>query len=187
MDASFTKSGERYKLTFERRLGHPPAKVWRVVSERELLHQWFPAHVIGEWKVGAALRFEFQHGEGDQLSDEELRGEVLAVEPERLLEFRWGKHILRCELAPDGDGCRLLFSDRFEDASIGAGSAAGWEWCLQNLEALLEGAETTEFVPDVWRERLEHYVAAFEPQFGSQQDARETAKMADETDDGSHG
>lgn len=61
-----------------------------MVTERELLHRWFPAHVIGEWKVGAALRFEFQIGEGDSLSEEGLRGEVLAVEPGRLLEFRWG-------------------------------------------------------------------------------------------------
>ena len=60
MDAALTKSGERYTLALERRLLHSPAKVWRVVTEREYLHQWFPAHVIGEWKVGAELRFEFQ-------------------------------------------------------------------------------------------------------------------------------
>ena len=108
MDASLTKSAERYTLALERRLSHSQHKVWRVVTEKELLNQWFPAHVLGEWKVGAELRFEFQHGEGDDLPEEELRGEVLAVEPERLLEFRWGKHILRCELIPDGDGCRCI-------------------------------------------------------------------------------
>lgn len=97
MNASLTKSGEQYTLALERRLSHAPPKVWRVITEREHLHQWFPAHVIGEWEVGAPLRFEFQHGEGDGLSEEELSGEVLALEPERLLEFRWGKHILRCE------------------------------------------------------------------------------------------
>jgi len=189
MDASLTKSGERYTLALERRLPHLPAKVWRVVTEWELLHQWFPAHVIGEWKVGAELRFEFQHGEGDQLSEEELRGEVLAVEPERLLEFRWGKHILRCELIPDGDGCRLLFSENFEDASWGARNSAGWEWCLQNLETILEGAATAKFVLDVWRERFEHYVAAFQPQFGPQQGPPEThhAVVAEKTDEGDLG
>ena len=110
MDASLTEYGELYTLALERRLPHPPNKVWRVVTEKELLNRWFPAHVLGEWKVGAELRFEFQHGEGDGLPEEELCGEVLAVEPERLLEFRWGTHVLRCELIPDGDGCRLLFS-----------------------------------------------------------------------------
>jgi uncharacterized protein YndB with AHSA1/START domain len=174
MDASLTRSGERYTLTLERRLPHSPAKVWRVVTERKHLHQWFPAHVIGEWKVGAELRFEFQHGEGDQLSEEELRGEVLAVDPERLLEFRWGKHILRCELKPDEDGCRLLFSENLDDASVGARNAAGWEWCLQNLERLLEGGAIAGFALDAWRRRFEHYVAAFQPQFGHQQGPPET-------------
>ena len=174
MDASLTKSGARYKLALERHLPHSPKKVWRVVTEKQFLHQWFPAHVLGEWKVGAALRFEFQHGEGDQLSDEELRGEVLAVEPERLLEFRWGKHILRCELIPDGDGCRLLFSESFEDASSGARNAAGWELCLQNLELLLEGAAIAKFVLGAWRVRFEHYVAKFQPQFGPQQGPPDT-------------
>lgn len=184
MHASMTKSGGRYTLTLERRLPHSPAKVWRVVTEREYLHRWFPAHVIGEWKVGAELRFEFQHGEGDQLPDEELRGKVLTVEPERLLEFRWGKHVLRCELIPDGDGCRFLFSENFEDASMGARNAAGWEWCLQNLETLLEGGAMTEFELDAWRGRFEHYVSAFQPQFGRQQSPPDThSAMADEKHD----
>jgi uncharacterized protein YndB with AHSA1/START domain len=174
MDASLTKSGELYTLALERHLRHSPAKVWRVITEREYLHQWFPAHVIGEWRVGEELRFEFQHGEGDELSEEELRGEVLTVEPERLLEFRWGKHILRCELIPDKDGCRLIFSEHLEDASMGARNAAGWEWCLQNLETLLEGGAIAKFELDAWRGRFEHYVAAFQPQFGHQQGPPET-------------
>ena len=186
MDASLTKSGEHFTLALERRLPHGPAKVWRVVAERELLHQWFPAHVIGEWKVGAELRFEFQHGEGDGLPEEELRGEVLAVEPERLLEFRWGTSVLRCELIPDGDGCRLLFSENIADASMGARNAAGWEFCLQNFEALLEGAATAKFVLDVWRERFDHYVGVFQPQFGPQQGPPEThsAVVAEKADKG---
>lgn len=170
MDASLTQTGRRYKLDFERQLPHSPSKVWRAVTEREHLHRWFPAHVIGDWKVGAELRFEFQHGEGDQLKEEELRGEVLRVEPERLLEFRWGQSVLRCELIPDGKGCRFLFSESFDDASIGARNAAGWEWCLENLQTILEGGAMARFVLDAWRGRFEHYVTEFQPRFGPQQD-----------------
>jgi len=186
MDASLTKSGERFTLALERRLPHSPKRVWRVVTEKELLNQWFPAHVLGEWKVGAELLFEFQHGEGDGLPEEELRGEVLAVEPERLLEFRWGKHVLRCELIPDGDGCRLLFSESFEDASWGARNAAGWEFCLENLETLLDGAALAKFVMGAWRERFEHYAAAFLPEFGPQQGPPETPAtvVAEKNDEG---
>ena len=96
MDASLTNSGEGFTLALERRLRHAPAKVWRVLTETEFLNQWFPAHVHGDWEVGAQLRFEFQHGEGEGLSEEDMRGEVLAVERERLLAFRWGQHVLRC-------------------------------------------------------------------------------------------
>ena len=112
-----------------------------------------------------------------------------AVEPERLLEFRWGKYVLRCELVPDGDGCRFLFSEQIADASMGARNAAGWEWCLQNLETILEGAATAKFVLDLWRPRFEHYVAAFQPQFGPQQGPPEThsAVVAEKNDKDNRG
>ena len=169
MDASLTKNGPRFVLGLERRLEHPPEKVWRAFTERELLKQWWPADVIGEWRVGAALEFVFQHGEGEGLPEEELRGEVLTVDPPRLLEFSWGQHLFRCELIPAGDGCTLRFSESFEDASWGARNAAGWELCLGNLVSILEGVALAKFVMDVWRERFEHYVARFQPQFGPQQ------------------
>ena len=56
---------------------------------RHRLRQWFPCDVEGEWSVGSELQFTFLHGEGEGLSDEELRGEVLTVDPPHLLEFRW--------------------------------------------------------------------------------------------------
>lgn len=178
MDARLTETDDRFALTLERRLAHPAHKVWRVLTEKELLHRWFPAHVLGGWEVGAPLRFEFQHGEGDGLPEEDMRGEVLAVQPERLLEFRWGKHVLRCELVPEEDGCRLLFSESFEDASWGARDAAGWEFCLQNLEASLVGEEPLRFVLEDWRGRFEHYRATFEPEFGPQAEPPEEASAA---------
>ena len=164
MDASMTKSGEQYKLALERRFSHAMPKVWRAITEREFLHQWFPAHVIGEWEVGAALRFEFQHGEGDGLSEE---------------EFSWGKHILRFELIADGDGCRLLLSESFEDASWGARNAAGWEWCLENLDTILQGGAAVKFVMEMWQDKFEHYVKQFQDKFGPQAGAPESAGKED--------
>ena len=55
MEATFTKQGERYVLSLERRLAHSAEKVWRVLTERDLLKQWFPADIEGDWKVGAKL------------------------------------------------------------------------------------------------------------------------------------
>ena len=121
MEATLEQDGPRYVLLVERHLAYPPEKVWRVATEPHLLEQWFPAHVQGEWSVGAELRFKFMHGEGEGLSDEELRGEVLSVDEPRLLEFRWGTHLLRFELTPDGTGCRFRRSDREAEKGPRAG------------------------------------------------------------------
>ncbi len=173
MEAAFRKSGSRYTLSFERRLAHSPEKVWRVLTERELLKQWFPCDVVGEWETGAELQFVFLNGEGDGLSDDELRGEVLSVEPPRLLEFRWGKNFIRCELIAEENGCKFLFSDTFDDPSTGARSAAGWEMCLENMDVLLEGGAVAKFAWDVWQEKFDHYVEKFTAKFGAQQGAPE--------------
>ena len=169
MEATFTKSGERYVLELERHLPHPPEKVWRVLTERELLRQWFPCDIEGEWVVGTPLLFTFLRGEGDSLPDEELRGEVLVVDPPKLLEFRWGSSVLRAELIALPDGCRLQFSETLDDPSWGARNAAGWEMCLENLDLLLEGAAAVKFVADIWKAKFARYRKKFEPDAGPQQ------------------
>ena len=125
--------------------------------------------VLGEWKVGEGLQFEFQHGEGDGLPEEDLRGEVLAVDPPKLLEFSWGKYRYRCELSPEGDGCLLRFTESSADPSQGACHAAGWEMCFENFEAILQGVEVALFVYEAWQAKFEKYVRKFEPEMGPQQ------------------
>ncbi len=169
MDASLSKDGPRYTLRFERQLAHSPKKVWQVLTDGELLKQWFPCDVVGEWTVGAKLQFVFEKGEGEGIEEADLQGEVLSVEPFRLLEYRWGQSILRCELIAEGDGCRLIFSETFEDGSIAARNAAGWEMCLANMEAVLRDRPPSEFEMEAWRVPFERYVAEFEPLAGPQQ------------------
>jgi uncharacterized protein YndB with AHSA1/START domain len=174
VDGRLKKIGERHELGFERYLKHPPEKVWRVLTERNLLRQWFPCDVVGDWEVGAPLSFNFLHGEGEGLPEDQLRGEVLVVETNRRLEFRWGDSVIRCTLIPDDGGCRLLFSEALPNASWGARNAAGWELCLENLDVLINGLELAIFAMDVWRQRFEHYREEFEPDFGPQQDPFES-------------
>jgi uncharacterized protein YndB with AHSA1/START domain len=173
MDATLTKDGALLVLRLERRLSHTPEKVWRVLTEREHLKQWFPADIHGGWEVGAALSFEFMHGEGEGLPEEQLRGEVLTVDEGRLLEFRWGDGVIRYELIPDGDGCRLLLSETLSDASWGARDAAGWEMCLDNLDLLIDGAAVLKFSWDAWRPKFEYYKKKFEPEHGPQDEPPE--------------
>ncbi len=169
MDCTFGAVGGGYELAFERRLEHPPEKVWRVLTEKDLLQQWFPCHIVGEWVVGETLRFEFQHGEGDGLPEGDLRGEVLTVDPPKLLEFTWGQHQYRFELSPDGDGCHLRFTETLADPSQGARNAAGWEMCFENLDAIMQGVEIALFAFEVWQGKFDKYVKKFEPEMGPQQ------------------
>ena len=168
MDAMLERDGTRVILRVQCRFSEPPEKVWRALTSRELIRRWFPCDVEGDWTVGAPLRFEFLQGEGEGLSDEDLRGEVLAVDAPRYLEFRWGSDILTYELVPDGDGCRFRLSHSFEDPSWGARNAAGWEMCLENLDLLLEGAGVVKFVAQVWKAKFDRYVAEFEAAHGPQ-------------------
>ncbi|MBT8488012.1 MAG: ATPase [Gemmatimonadetes bacterium] len=170
MDSTLRDDGARYTLTVERRLSYPPAKVWRVLTQRDLLVQWFPCDIEGDWIARAPLRFHFFHGEDEDMPEEEQRGEVLTVDEGRLLEFRWGTHVLRYELEPDGDGCLLRLYETFDDPTWGARNAAGWEMCLDNLGLVLDGAAALKFVASVWRAKFERYRDEFEPEFGPQDD-----------------
>ena len=171
MTASLSKDGSRYTVRFERQLPHSPEKVWRVLTERELVKQWFPCEIVGEWTVGAKLEFPLEGLVAQGAKEEDFHGGVLAVEPPRLLEFRWGRDILRYELNPEGDGCRLVFVHSFEDKSTAARNAAGWEMCFARMESALAGQAPAELDMEAWGALFERYVAEFEPQAGPQQGA----------------
>jgi uncharacterized protein YndB with AHSA1/START domain len=56
-DGQLEETGGTWRLRFERRLAHPPEKVWRALTEPEHLEAWFPTTIEGEFETGAALRF----------------------------------------------------------------------------------------------------------------------------------
>jgi uncharacterized protein YndB with AHSA1/START domain len=125
-----TRDG-RSVLRFERALPHRPEKVWRAITEPDALAGWFPWRVEGEWKVGAPLRFVE--------SGQETHGEVLEVEPPRVLRYSWGPSVLRFELRDADPGCVLIFTHTFDDRSSAASYATGWQGCLDALTGALLG------------------------------------------------
>jgi uncharacterized protein YndB with AHSA1/START domain len=139
-----TQNG-RPALRFERRLAHPPEKVWRAITEREHLRAWFPAVVDFDLTPGAKLRFNPTPEQQARFSFPDLdpattNGEVTLVEPPHLLEYTWGAEILRWELEPDSEGgCRLVFTNVIEDRDSVAAIAAGWHAGLEVVEAQLDG------------------------------------------------
>ena len=70
---------------FERRLPHPPEKVWRALTDARELAGWFPRELAGA-------------------------REILESDPPHLLAYRVGDETLRWELSPIPEGCLLVLT-----------------------------------------------------------------------------
>jgi len=159
MDGQLERAGDRWRLTFTRKLAHSPDKVWRAVTEPEHLAAWFPAEIQGERAAGAPLVFHFTKGEGPDLA-----GEMLTFDPPKVLEFTWDTDHYRIALEPDGAGTTLIFVNTFDQIGKAARDAAGWHVCLDLLACHLAG-ETPPWEPrQRWEEVHGGYVEAFGPE-----------------------
>jgi uncharacterized protein YndB with AHSA1/START domain len=133
IDGTLETIDGRPALRFERRLAHPVQRVWRAVTEPAELAHWFVAPV--PWTPALGETFE---GAG-------VTGEIVALEEPTLLRWTWGQERYAFELAPDGDGCRLVFTHVFDDRyGPAAQHAAGWETYLDRLVAHLGGGALSE-------------------------------------------
>jgi uncharacterized protein YndB with AHSA1/START domain len=138
------RDGDRVGLRFVRRLAHPPAKVWRALTESEDLRHWLPVDIVGERRAGARIELPFwpevvpeaeRHGMAEAMT-----GEIRVWEPERLLEYTWDVDVLRFELQATDDGTRLTFTTWLagEQPEGFEGTAAGYHVCLDSLTELLD-------------------------------------------------
>jgi uncharacterized protein YndB with AHSA1/START domain len=72
-------------IALEYELPYPPAKVWRALTEPELLAKWLMAN---DMKPTAGHRFRFTQ-EPTQWWDGIVNCEVLEVEPQKRLRYSW--------------------------------------------------------------------------------------------------
>jgi uncharacterized protein YndB with AHSA1/START domain len=143
----------RPALRFERRLPHPPSRVWTMLTEPDELATWFPARVhLDAWEVGRSVRFTFDGEDG------ETSGRVLAVEPVRRLALDWEGDELVFELAGTDEGTLLTFTTLLAERDTAARNAAGWDVCLDALTGTSDAPSSGRTPP--WEERYQEYVAA---------------------------
>jgi uncharacterized protein YndB with AHSA1/START domain len=145
VNETLSTEGGRTVLRMERRLAHPPEKVWRALTEPDQLGQWFPFPPTElELRIGG--RISFRSTVPGQ--DTTVRGVVTELDPPRVFAFtqdarpvleREGENLLRFELRPDGDGCLLVLTHAFHDRPYAAANAAGWAACLNALEGVVAG------------------------------------------------
>jgi uncharacterized protein YndB with AHSA1/START domain len=131
---------ERGRIHLEHVYKQPPARVWRALTEPELVARWWaPGNIRAE--VGHC--FDMDMGPwGKQPC------EVLAVEPERLFRYRFAQPtldtIITWELTPEGSGTRLRMThEGFDlDSPLGRrafeGMKPGWPGILAKIASTLD-------------------------------------------------
>jgi uncharacterized protein YndB with AHSA1/START domain len=165
MKATLHHDGSRHTLRFERWLDHPREKVWRAITDRREVPNWFPAEIHGAREEGARLRFVFPNEEGPPTD-----GHMLVFDPPRTMEFDWNREILRFELEERDGGTSLVFTHTFADVAKSARDASGWTVCLDALEKRLDGEEAEQFTPERFDALFADYAAKFGPEASSKRE-----------------
>ncbi|SEH01472.1 Uncharacterized conserved protein YndB, AHSA1/START domain [Nonomuraea solani] len=114
----------RTTLRMQRRLPHPPAKVWRAITDPQHLAHWFPADITIN---GDHITYGFGPD-----------GHITENNPPHTYAHTWGDEDLRWELHPDGTGTLLTFTHTFTDHHGAASFATGWHTCIQALHLHLD-------------------------------------------------
>jgi uncharacterized protein YndB with AHSA1/START domain len=133
--ARVQKDGGTWTLVLVRDLRHPPAKVWKALTEPEHLREWAPFDSDRNLDtVGTATLTTV--GAPSRLVSET---QVKRADAPKVLEFNWGGQDIRWELEPlPGGGTRLTLWHNIDRRFISMG-AAGWHICFDVLERLLSG------------------------------------------------
>lgn len=155
----------RLELTYP----HPPSRVWKAITEEGHLAVWFMPLELDLKVGGHAVLKDY----GQPAGVPPARGTVTVVEPERVLEYHfgrgaweWPESTLRYELTAEDGGCRLVFTQRlapdsvpdwrgFDAAQIAGpgthlpGACAGWQGFFQEgLARYLGGRVSDIYGPD---------------------------------------
>jgi uncharacterized protein YndB with AHSA1/START domain len=131
-------------LSFELELPHPPEKIWRALTDPELLKEWLLPAFDLKLEPGAEFRFKTQPMPG---WDGSVNCRIIDVEPHRMLSYAWVvgdreiETVVRFTLTPTSSGTRLsLTHSGFKPHQKGAwgGTRYGWRLMLgEKLVALL--------------------------------------------------
>lgn len=133
---------EKETIRLSRFINHPPAKVWRALTDPEIHARWWAA---GDVKAEVGHRFTLDMGPFGQQPCE-----VLAVDPERLLSYSFAPGTLNTtitwRLEPEASGTRLhLEHSGFDpDSPLGKtafqGMSRGWPGVLERMAPAIESS-----------------------------------------------
>ncbi|MFL5296349.1 MAG: SRPBCC family protein [Phenylobacterium sp.] len=128
-----------YDIVLERRIRKPVEKVWAALTVPERVADWFTTVEIDP-RLAGHYRLRFEGGNGD------MDGEIVGFDPPRLLAHTWPHEthpdsVVRYELEPDGEGCRLTLTQTAL-SRVGLNALAGWHAFLEALPGAADAIRT---------------------------------------------
>jgi uncharacterized protein YndB with AHSA1/START domain len=161
--ADIQKDGEKWTLVLVRDLSHPPAKVWKAITDPEDLREWAPFDSNRNLGTVGAAKLTTVGAPTPLVSETQVK----RADAPKLLEYNWGGFDVRWELEPlAGGGTRLTLWQNI-DRRFTSLNAAGWHVCFDVLERLLAdrpigrivGAEALKV--EGWQRLLAEYSKQF--------------------------
>jgi uncharacterized protein YndB with AHSA1/START domain len=160
--AEVQKDGEQWTLVLVRELRHPPAMVWKALTDPEELREWAPYDADRPLDRTGTATLTTVGTPTPMVS----ASRVTRADAPRVLELDWGGQDIRWELEPLAGGTRLTLWHNIDRRFISMG-AAGWHICLDVLDRALAGQPVGRIVgPDAmkfggWQQLNAEYAKQF--------------------------
>jgi uncharacterized protein YndB with AHSA1/START domain len=150
MLAVIEKYENSYIAKFKRHMKHPVEDVWTYLTDNDKLPKWFPELRVDELREGGVLKFDMGNGTYEEMKITELK-------MESVLEYTWADDMVRFELSPEAEGCKLALNEKLNKITKHTPrDLAGWHVCLDVIHALLDG-RTIESRKDEWKKWYDKY------------------------------
>lgn len=126
---------ETLSVVLERQLSHPPEKIWRALTQPELIAEWL---MDTDFQLSVGHRFDFRAEWGS------VQCEVLEIEPQRSLSYTWGdsrlQSVVTWTITPSDAGTHLRMEQtgfKPDQPRYFQGAQMGWPRFLERLDAVL--------------------------------------------------
>jgi len=131
-------------LTIERELPHPQEKVWRALTEGQLIDEWL---MKSDFKPVVGHRFQFRSTPVPNWNGI-IDSEVLVLDPITRLSYSWGtmgmESVVTFTLTPTESGTHLRMEQTgfpSEESASYKGAKYGWTMFIGNLDRVVGGLE----------------------------------------------
>ncbi|SOC05266.1 uncharacterized protein YndB with AHSA1/START domain [Ureibacillus xyleni] len=129
MLAKIFKNDNGYSAEYERPFLKPKEKVWEHLVNNDNFKHWMDHLEITDLSKDGNINFNYNDGSG---KFEKLK--ITDYEEGSILEFEWGKDIVRFEVLSSDNGSKLILTERISNITDHTPKdLAGWHVCLMRF------------------------------------------------------